>query len=73
MTSASTGIIQMRDALKHLQRVWEDSSTHWTDDVRQTFEEEFIEPLAQQVRATLQAMDQLSQLAINAQQDCRPG
>lgn len=72
MTSASTGIIQLRDALKNLRLKWEDSAGHWNDDVRRSFDEEYLSPLEAQVRATLQAMEQLSQMLISARQDCQP-
>ena len=71
MTSASTGIIQLRDALKQLQLKWEEGCIYWTDDVRKQFYKDFLDPLEHQVRATLQAMDQLSQMLVNAAQDCQ--
>jgi hypothetical protein len=71
MTSASTGIIQLRDALKNLQIKWEEGCSFWNDDVRKQFQEEVLDPLAAQVRTTLQAMEHLSLLLVQAGQDCQ--
>ncbi len=60
------GAGQLRHAQELLRQAWALSQDGWDDAVRQTFEEERILPLLDQVRSALDATQQLSEVLRNA-------
>jgi hypothetical protein len=58
-------------ALKKLQLHWEQTQTQWRDTVSHDFERSYLEPLGQQVAATVQAIDRLVDVLRRAQQECQ--
>lgn len=69
--TVGTGLVQIQEALKQLRVQWAEVQLHWKDPVQHEFERDFLEPLAMQVVATHQAMEQLAQMITSAQQDTR--
>jgi hypothetical protein len=63
----STGRIKLNSAMKTLKARWEAIKPGWNDPVCQDFEEHFVDPLAQQVAATVRATDRLAQSLEEAQ------
>lgn len=60
------GAGQLRHAMEQFRQSWDLSQDGWDDVVRQNFEEERIQPLLDQLRATLDATQQLSEVLRNA-------
>jgi hypothetical protein len=58
----TTGRIKLNSAMKTLAQDWEDTKPGWNDPVCQKFEEDYMEPLAEQVKTTLRAIDRLSEV-----------
>ena len=70
MTSG-VGQVQLQDTLKKLLQRWEDTQSFWDDDVRREFEDHFIQPLLDQLKTTMQAMDDLSRMIQACHHDCK--
>ena len=72
MKAADTeaGPARLHFALKTLRARWEETQDEWNDSARQGFEENHLEPLEQQVLATLKDMDRLSQILTSALKEC---
>ena len=66
----STGSGKLSFALKTLRAHWELVSLHWKDDVRVEFDENYLKPIEQELMATLNATNLLSQVIIRAKQEC---
>lgn len=58
----STGRIKLNSAMKALALRWEQTQPGWNDPVCHEFEETYYEPLAEQVGATLRAIDRLAEV-----------
>lgn len=57
-------------ALKDLRVRWEIAGQSWQDQVRVEFEENHLEPLWEQTRATLDGMNRLAELLARARREC---
>lgn len=66
----STGTGKFSFALKTLRAHWELVSSHWTDEVRQDFEENQLKLIEAELIATLNATNNLAQILVKAQQEC---
>jgi hypothetical protein len=69
--SLDTGRYQLYSTFKTLQERWEETKLHWYDSVRQDFEENHWGALEPRIRATLSAIDRLSQVMVRAKQECQ--
>jgi hypothetical protein len=67
MTSAS---IDLANAIKTARLAWELAREGWNDPVSRDFEAQQWEPLENQVRAVLSAMDRLAPILARAVRDC---
>lgn len=65
-----SAVPQLQDELKKLLLKWEESQALWDDKVRDDFEQNFIIPMRDQARNTLQAMEQLAVHLYAMKQDC---
>jgi hypothetical protein len=70
MTSG-VGQVQLQDTLKKLLQRWDDTQAFWDDKVRREFQDRFIQPLLDQLKTTMQAMDDLSRTMQACYQDCK--
>jgi hypothetical protein len=68
--SLNTGRDKLAYAHKHLTAAYEQASSEWRDGVAQEFKEQAWEPLDEQVRATLMAMDRLAAVLHQLRRDC---
>ncbi len=68
--SLTTGSMDLNGALKNLTLKWNDVTLVWHDAVRREFEEQFWDPLAARVVATLRAMDRLAPALTKMRQEC---
>ncbi len=57
-------------ALQNLQAHWDAASPYWQDSMRVQFVEQVWEPLQQQVKTALEAIDQLQVLLNQMRHDC---
>lgn len=64
------GAGQIKTATDRLQEVWAVAKSTWNDPISQNLEEEHLEPLFQQVRATLDAIARLNGVLITACREC---
>jgi hypothetical protein len=69
----NTGWTELNTALKTLREQWEEVKLHWQDAVSQEFEENFCNPLEDQVRATLRGIERLSPALVQMQNECGQG
>jgi hypothetical protein len=67
-TDAGRG--RLYDAIQTLQNRWADVEPHWTDQVRQEFEEKIWEPLNFMTEDALRAIDRLAQVFAQARREC---
>jgi len=65
----STGRIKLNSAMKTLALRWDETKAGWKDPVSRDLDEQFFEPLSQQVGATLRAIDRLAQVIDRAYQE----
>ena len=68
--SLSAGSAKLSFALKTLRAHWDMVQLQWKDDVRREFDENYLQPLEQEIMATLNATNLLSQVLLKAQQEC---
>ena len=68
--SLSAGAGKLSFALKTLRAHWESTQLRWKDDVRHEFEENYLRPIEEELMATLNATNLLSQVLHRAQQEC---
>ncbi len=61
---------RLYDALKTIRLRWDEVTVHWTDSMRQEFEEKIWNELEQLTTDALRAMDQLAQIFMQVRQDC---
>jgi hypothetical protein len=66
----STGRSQLHSARKNLREHWEETRLIWSDPVCEAFENDFLQPLEQQIHATIRATDRLAATLAQLQQDC---
>lgn len=67
LTSAA---IELSNALKTTTLAWDQAQEHWRDSVSQHFAENHWDPLEEQVRGVINAMDRLSPILAKAVRDC---
>lgn len=70
-TDAGRG--RLYDALQVIRRRWDDVEPHWTDAVRQEFEEKTWTPLVLLSEEVLRAIDRLNQVFGRARGECGSG
>lgn len=58
----TTAGAQLRDAHQKLLRQWDETQTHWKDDNARVLEEQYLSALNTEIRTTLQAVSQLTDL-----------
>lgn len=64
------GAGQLKSASDRLEEVWAASRTIWDDAISRSLDEEHFEPLFVQVRTTLDAIQRLNSVLINACRQC---
>lgn len=70
MISTASGRGKLYSSLKDLRLRWDDTEKIWDDEIRRNFEEKLFEPLVQHCQAAIRAMDRVSQLMAEVQNDC---
>jgi hypothetical protein len=68
--SLTSAAMDLNHGLKTVTRTWEEVRAGWKDPVSRDFEAFQLEPLANQVRAVLGAMDRLAPILARALRDC---
>jgi hypothetical protein len=68
LTSAS---LQMQRATKQLQERWHEAQQSWNDAVSREFQAKYLEPILPELRLTMSAAQELSELLTRAEQFCR--
>jgi hypothetical protein len=68
--SLNAGAGKLSFALKTLRTRWDNTQLHWKDEVRDEFDENHLKLIEEEVMATLNATNVLSQLLLKAQQEC---
>ncbi len=67
-TDAGRG--RLHDALQTIRRRWDETEPHWTDQVRQEFEEKTWTPLLLLTEDVLRALDRLNLVFRQARTEC---
>ena len=68
--SLTSAAIDLNNAFKEARLVWEEAREGWKDPVSRDFEAHRWQPLEDQVRGVLQAMDRLAPVLAKALRDC---
>jgi hypothetical protein len=68
--SLNVGRTKLVTSLKHLRGRWERVQRDWNDPVRREFEQQFVDPLEGKIRAAVNAMEHMHDLATKARRDC---
>jgi hypothetical protein len=71
MISTASGRGKLYGVLKELRFKWEDLEALWNDPVRKDFEKDVWEPLVAQSQSAIRAMDRLSQIMMQMQNECQ--
>jgi hypothetical protein len=71
MISTASGRGKLYGVLKDLRFKWEELETLWNDPVRKDFEKDVWEPMVAQSQSAIRAMDRLSQIMMQMQNDCQ--
>jgi hypothetical protein len=71
MISTASGRGKLYGVLKDLRFKWEELEALWNDPVRKDFEKDVWEPLVAQSQSAIRAMDRLSQIMMQMQNDCQ--
>src|SRR5262249_11817676 len=71
MISTATGRGKLYGVLKDLRFKWDELESKWDDPVRKDFEEQVWEPLVAQSQNAIRAMDRLSQIMMQMQNECQ--
>lgn len=64
-----TGANRIRIALERVEQVWDEASEKWNDRVSEKFREQHLDPLAPDVKLTLDAIARMQQVIDRAQRD----
>ena len=68
------GVDQSRGRLQHsykeLMARWEEANAFWDDRVSREFNETYLEPLEPRIRATMEAMEDMSELLRKIKRQC---
>jgi hypothetical protein len=70
--SVAGGRAKVQIALKDLLAKWDRVKDHWHDDVAHAFQENTIDPLENQVRSALNAMDKMREILHRMKSECGP-
>lgn len=68
--SLSVSQTQLRGALTELLRRWEHAGDSWKDPMSAGFEKDFLVPLEPRIKATMAAMDHMSDIMARARREC---
>lgn len=68
--SLHSGSSRLALGLKELRARWEEVKGKWKDPVQRAFEEDQMEPLEEQVMATLRGIERLGQALDQARHEC---
>jgi hypothetical protein len=71
MISTASGRGKLYGVLKDLRLKWEELEAVWNDPVRKDFEKDVWEPLVAQSQSAVRAMDRLSQVMMQMQNECQ--
>lgn len=61
---------RLKDALDQLQLAWQRTREEWRDENSRSLEEELLQPLAEEVKGALPAIDLMSQTLQRAVREC---
>jgi hypothetical protein len=61
---------RLKDALDQLQLAWQRTREEWRDENSRSLEEERLQPLAEEVKGALPAIDLMSQTLQRAVREC---
>jgi hypothetical protein len=64
------GVSKLQHAIKTVVIQWDGTAEGWRDQVRQDFGEKHLEPVVEQAKNTMRAMDQLADLFQRIYRDC---
>jgi len=68
--SLGVGISTLTDARKALNARWDELRRTWDDAAARKFEQDFIQPMDQDLRQAIDAMTHAQQVAQRARQEC---
>ena len=68
--SVTSAAIDLSNALKTVRLAWQDAQAEWKDSVSRDFEVNQFDPLENQTRAVIQAIDRLAPILARAVRDC---
>jgi hypothetical protein len=66
----ATGASRIRNALKELETVWNETSSEWNDAVSRRFHEQHLQPIVAPVKLALDAISRMSLLLDEVERDC---
>ena len=61
---------QLGKLIKDLQLRWHETRMNWDDEQARRFEERYIEPMEQDLRVALSAMDDMAAILSQVRQEC---
>ena len=61
---------QLGKLIKDLRERWHQTRMNWDDDQARRFEERYIEPMDQDLRVALSAMDDMAAILNQVRQEC---
>ena len=67
----SSASLQIQRATKHLQQRWYETQEKWNDPVSREFQAKFLDPILPELRITISAAQELSEVLDRAEQFCR--
>lgn len=68
--SANAGWNKLNMAMQTLREKWDGTEGEWRDQVRAEFSDEFLEPLGDQVSATLRGIKRLEETLRTVRRQC---
>lgn len=70
--SMNTAQNRLKQAAKELNIHWETARSSWDDTMSRRFHESHLAPLEPTIRASVAAMEKMSELLAKARQECGP-
>ncbi len=61
---------RLQDETKSFLVVWKASHDRWNDDIRDRFDQQYIEPIGKSLRNAQGAMERMQEIIIRARQEC---
>lgn len=58
-------------SVKNARIAWEHTGQYWSDSVKERFQELHWDPFLEQIEATIRAMQELNEVLVKAERDCR--